>query len=79
MTGAKHTTYYAKVHNRMLVKNAGGGLAHEGEFIEVFELKCSEIKDFIKNERIEKPGGLLYSLNWFLYEREHDLKKVTGI
>lgn len=61
----------------MKVPNAGGGNAHEGEFIEIFELPVSEIRKFVKDSRIEKPPGLLYSLNWFLYEREDDLKKAN--
>jgi UDP-sugar diphosphatase len=78
LTGAKHTTYYAKVNDRMRVDDAGGGIANEGEFIETFELKCNEIREFMKNESYEKPGGLLYSLNWFLYEKEHDLAKFKN-
>jgi hypothetical protein len=58
-------------------KHSGGGNAHEGEFIEVFELPVKEIKSFVKNGSIEKPPGLLYSLNWFLYEREEELKNAN--
>jgi|688.fasta_scaffold1622587_1 hypothetical protein len=61
----------------MKVPNSGGGNAHEGEFIEIFELPVNEIRKFVKDPTIDKPPGLLYSLNWFLYERENDLKNAN--
>jgi hypothetical protein len=61
----------------MKVHNAGGGNADEGEFIEIFELAVNEIRKFVKDPTIDKPPGLLYSLNWFLYERENDLKNAN--
>ena len=66
--------FYAECNSSMK-KNIGGGNAHEGEFIEVFELPVKQIKSFVRDKEIEKPQGLLYVLNWFLYERETELKK----
>ena len=58
-----------------MLKHSGGGNPHEGEFIENFELPVKDIRKFLRDKNIEKPPGLLYSLIWFLYEREQDLKE----
>jgi UDP-sugar diphosphatase len=73
ISGSKHSTYYAEVTPAMKVTN-GGGNHYEGEFIEIFELHKNDIKSFMNDETKEKPAGLLYSLIWFLYEREEFLK-----
>jgi UDP-sugar diphosphatase len=80
LIGSIHTIFYAEVSDTELVKGAGGGNVHEGEFIELFELNESEVRQFINDEpgderstqlrNNSKPPGLLFALMWFLYERE---------
>jgi UDP-sugar diphosphatase len=89
LIGSIHTIFYADVSDAELVKGAGGGNVHEGEFIELFELKESEVRQFINDEpegedksarlrNNSKPPGLLFALMWFLYEREAFLAEKRG-
>lgn len=77
MAGVLHTIFYAEVNNSML-KSSGGGNAHEGEFIEIYELKVEDIKKFSRDESITKTTGVVYGLNWFLYEREDYFKTINS-
>ena len=43
---------------------SGGGLATEGESIEVLHLDEKETKEMLDNETIDKPLGLIYALQW---------------
>ena len=71
--GAVHTIFYTEVTDQL--KTApGGGNADEGEFIELFELPVSSIREFINDYNNEKPLGVEYGLKWFLYEREEYFK-----
>ena len=53
----------------------GGGNAHEGEFIEVVEMKVDEcLQDLLHNNAIERSIGLLFALLWFkLYKTAWDV------
>lgn len=54
----------------------GGGNPNEGEFIELFELKLENIRNFIRYDvDHQKPQGLLFALMWFLYEKESYFKE----
>lgn len=75
ISGSKHSTYYAEVTPSMKVSN-GGGNHNEGEFIEIFELHKNDIRSFMSDETKEKPAGLLYSLIWFLHERNEFLASL---
>jgi UDP-sugar diphosphatase len=85
LIGAVHTIFYAEVSDADVVSGAGGGNRHEGEFIELFELKESEVRAFVNDEEEvsgsenevsvrlrnnSKPPGLLFALMWFMYERD---------
>ena len=43
---------------------SGGGLATEGESIEVLHLDEKETKEMLDNETIDKPLGLIYAIQW---------------
>ena len=43
---------------------SGGGLATEGESIEVLHLDDKETKEMLDNETIDKPLGLIYAIQW---------------
>lgn len=43
----------------------GGGLAHEGEFIDVVEMTIPELKKFIEQDSVPSPGGFLFAILWF--------------
>jgi len=74
--GALHTTFYAEVGEGCKVRD-GGGNADEGEFIEIYELPVTQIREFVEDESFEKPLGCSYSLKWFLYERDSLAKRST--
>jgi UDP-sugar diphosphatase len=56
-------------------KGPGGGLAHEGEFIEVIELSVDEVKTFVDSKNVKCPPWTLYGVMWFLTNKLHLLKK----
>lgn len=74
LLGSLHTIFYTEVTEQMKT-HQGGGNPHEGEFIELFELKVENIREFINDNSNQKPQGLLYALMWFLYERENYFKE----
>jgi len=65
LSGSQQTLFYAPVTDSMKVSQ-GGGNAHEGEFIEVVEMKVDEcLQDLLHNNAIERSIGLLFALLWF--------------
>jgi len=65
ISGTQQTMFYAPVSDDMKV-NQGGGNAHEGEFIEVVEMKVEHcLQNLLHNSSIERSIGLLFSLLWF--------------
>lgn len=68
ITGSSQTLFYAEVTDSMKA-STGGGIAEEGERIEVIELPLKEANDFIFDENIEKPGGLIAAFLWYFRER----------
>lgn len=49
----------------------GGGLAAEGELIEVEELSIAETRLFLQQKEVQAPSGLLFALMWFLTNKAH--------
>lgn len=43
----------------------GGGLAEEGELIEVVEMDIQQGRKLIYDETVNRPCGLLFGLQWF--------------
>jgi len=57
--------FYAPVTDSMKV-GQGGGNAHEGEFIEVTEMKVDEcLQSLPHDSTIERSLGLVFALLWF--------------
>ena len=56
--------FYAPVTDSMKVSQ-GGGSAHEGEFIEVVEMKVDQCLQNMLHNTLEKSLGLIFGLLWF--------------
>lgn len=68
IAGDLQTLFYAEVTDDMKV-SSGGGLASEGEFIEVVEMSVDEAQMFLKQNEVPSPGGLLFALLWFIHNK----------
>jgi len=64
-SGDNQTMFFAEVEDSMKVSQ-GGGLAEEGEMINVKEMSVSEVKQYVSSGHVNSPIGLLYAVNWFL-------------
>jgi len=60
--------HYARVNDKMKT-GLGGGLAEEGEMIEVVEVPVSEVKEMIKEPSLNSPTFTLYGIYWFLMNK----------
>jgi len=57
--------FYAAVTDSMRISQ-GGGNTHEGEFIEVIEMKVEQcLQNMLHNNTVEKSLGLVFALLWF--------------
>ena len=45
---------------------AGGGVASDGEMIEVVELSVEDARAMLLQQHVQAPGGLMFALMWFL-------------
>ena len=63
--GSQMSLFYAEVTDQDKV-SAGGGVAAEGEMIEVFELGVEEAQEWIRTPNLNSPTFTLYGLMWFL-------------
>ncbi|XP_076443074.1 uridine diphosphate glucose pyrophosphatase NUDT14-like isoform X1 [Babylonia areolata] len=63
-SGSLQTLFYAEVTDAMQV-GKGGGLAEEGEMIEVVHMSVEEGQKLIFDETVNRPSGLLFGLMWF--------------
>ena len=63
--------FYAEVTDEDKV-SSGGGVAAEGEMIEVFEMQIQEAQEWIHNTDLNCPTFTLYGLMWFFAN-----KKIT--
>jgi len=65
VSGSQQTMFYAPVTDSMKV-GQGGGNPHEGEFIEVTEMKVDQcLEKMLNNSTIERSLGLVFALLWF--------------
>lgn len=65
VSGDQQTMFYVEVTDKMKVSQ-GGGLADEGEMIEVVEMSIPEVRQYLNQSDVNSPGGLLFGLMWFL-------------
>ena len=71
-TGSRQDMFYAEVTDEMKV-SAGGGCADEGEFIELREIPRKQWSEFVFNEEITKPVGVMFAIMWFNKYKEENL------
>lgn len=65
LSGAMQYLYYVEVDNSDKV-SAGGGLAHEGEMIDLHMLHADDVASFMADKTADnRPAGLLLALTWF--------------
>ena len=64
--------FYAEVTDQDRV-SSGGGIATEGEMIEVVEMTVEEIRDYLAGNDLNSPTFTLYGLMWALSN-----KKIKG-
>lgn len=70
--GAKMAMFYVEVTDEQKV-SSGGGLASEGEMIEVVELSIEDVISYINSEDCQSPVFTLYGLQWFLTNKKEHL------
>lgn len=56
--------YYAQVTDEMRV-SSGGGNPEEGEMIEVVEIPVASSMEWVLDQNIEKPVGLVFAVMWY--------------
>ncbi|XP_036061232.1 uridine diphosphate glucose pyrophosphatase NUDT14 isoform X1 [Onychomys torridus] len=64
LTGSRQTMFYAEVTDAQR-SGPGGGLAEEGELIEVVHLNLDEAQAFVDNPKIPKTLGVIFAISWF--------------
>ncbi|GFO35366.1 GDP-mannose-4,6-dehydratase nudk [Plakobranchus ocellatus] len=77
ISGSLVTLYYAEVTDAMR-ESAGGGLAQEGELIEVVELSIKEARNLIYDETQNREPCLLVALQWFFHQIYPKMETVSG-
>ncbi|XP_037691156.1 LOW QUALITY PROTEIN: uridine diphosphate glucose pyrophosphatase NUDT14 [Choloepus didactylus] len=65
LTGSNQTMFYAEVTDA-LRSGPGGGLAEEGELIEVMHLPLDGAQAFADDPNIPKTLGVIFGISWFL-------------
>ena len=69
ISGNTFTLFYAEVTEDNH-KGAGGGNLMEGERIELHYLPVKEVKNFVFDESIPKPSGLISAFMWYLWKHK---------
>ncbi|XP_066133116.1 uridine diphosphate glucose pyrophosphatase NUDT14 [Saccopteryx bilineata] len=65
LTGSNQTMFYAEVTDAQR-GGPGGGLAEEGELIEVVHLPLDGARAFSDNPDVPKTLGVIFGISWFL-------------
>ncbi|KAF6268954.1 nudix hydrolase 14 [Rhinolophus ferrumequinum] len=65
VTGSSQTMFYAEVTDAQR-EGPGGGLAEEGELIEVTHLPLDGAQAFADNPDVPKTLGVIFGVSWFL-------------
>ncbi|XP_038192983.1 uridine diphosphate glucose pyrophosphatase NUDT14 isoform X2 [Arvicola amphibius] len=64
LTSSRQTMFYAEVTDAQR-SGPGGGLAEEGELIEVVHLNLDDAQAFADNPNIPKTLGVIFAISWF--------------
>ncbi|XP_040598292.1 uridine diphosphate glucose pyrophosphatase NUDT14 isoform X3 [Mesocricetus auratus] len=64
LTGSRQTMFYTEVTDAQR-GGPGGGLAEEGELIEVVHLSLDDAQAFADNPNIPKTLGVIFAISWF--------------
>ena len=64
VSGSRQHLFYAEVTDDMKV-GQGGGVEEEGEMIDVVDIPVAEAMNFIMDEDINKPVGMMFGVLWF--------------
>lgn len=67
-TAALQTMYFAEVTDSMRVSK-GGGLVEEGEMIDVVDIPVSEAMEFVMDDNVNKPVGMMFAVLWFFQNK----------
>jgi len=70
-SGGTQTLFYVEVTAEERVSE-GGGVEEEGEMITVVEMSVEEVKNYLNQESVNSPIGLLYGVQWFINNRLKD-------
>ena len=68
ISGERKMIFYAEVTDAMKT-GAGGGVAAEGELIEVVEMTVGEVKRLLAEPEVNAIPVTLYGLMWFLAQQ----------
>ena len=60
--------FFAEVTDDMRV-SVGGGVAEEGEMIDVVDIPVSEAMKFAMDDNVNKPVGLMFAVLWFFQNK----------
>lgn len=77
-TGSKNYTYYAEVTDAMK-EGEGGGLAEEGEIIEVVEIHKHDALNFALDETKPKPADCSMAIMWWLSHQHYSLSALATL
>jgi len=77
VSGATQYLYYAEVDPTMKMSE-GGGIADEGELIDLHMIPLNQLVQFTNDTSVEnRPAGALFALTWFIHGKMKDLLKPT--
>ncbi|XP_076048526.1 uridine diphosphate glucose pyrophosphatase NUDT14-like [Oratosquilla oratoria] len=68
VSGDRQTMFYVEVTDAMKVSQ-GGGLASEGEMIDVVEMTLEAAHKYLEEPEVNSPGGFLFALLWFFQNK----------
>lgn len=77
--GSEHYMYFAQVDDSMRLSTGGGGIAAEGESIEVLALPLEQTDAFLLDDAYGKSAGLMFGLVWAYHAlRAGKIGKMKG-
>lgn len=67
--GGTQNLFYTEVEDAMKAGD-GGGLAHEGEMLQVKEMSILEVEAYIQQDQVNSPPGFLFAILWFKLNKQ---------